>query len=110
MVHCLAAEILFNRADRRDEVLADLQTRVASKPRWGVTQLEASVGEFGGQPAILLEARFTSGLDQEELRQRIDERLTGPRAPLAGSWYTLHECAHDERNAADCGGVTRRAW
>jgi hypothetical protein len=108
MVYCVTARLAFSSAARRDAVLADIQTRVTGRPRWGIDVLEAGTlrfGEFG----IRAELRFSTRADQEQLRTRIESFATGQRAPLAGSWLTLHDCTHDE-GTNGCLVVARRDW
>lgn len=109
MVFCVMAELSFSTAARRDTVLADIQARIVGRPRWDVDHIEATTDK-AGNPAIHLELRFTSRLDQEDLNSRIRNFATGQRAPLAGSWLRIHDCNHDEADVQLCTVAAERVW
>ncbi len=95
MKYCVQAHLIFNNAVRRDAVLADAQTRVLGKQRWGVERLEAGRSKSGG-PAINIELRFAAKADSEDLKARIEAFATGQFQPQPGSWVHIHDCNHDE--------------
>lgn len=108
MVYCVQAELAFSTAARRDQVLADIQSGIATLATWDGTTLRAdavTAGQFG----IVLEVRFTTRAAQQSIIARIEAFAQGQRRPLAGSLYVFHDCAHDEGNGR-CGGVTRKVW
>ena len=110
MVYCIQIYAAFSTAARRDAVLGDIQTRIASKPRWSVDMIEAQVlrpklGEFG----LIAELRFVSRADMDDLQSRIESFASGQRAPQAGSLLRVHSCTHDEsRN--ECVIIAERLW
>lgn len=110
MVYCVQVLAAFSTAARRDTVLADIEARIAGKPRWSVDLLEA--GDLRprlGQHGFRVELRFVSRVDADDLRARIEGFATGSRAPLAGSYLVLHDCTHDEgRNV--CLVIARKDW
>ena len=109
MVYCLEALLLFSAANRRDQVLSDVQARVSGKATWGLNEALAQTAR-DGNAAARLSFRFTSRLDQTDLKARIESFAIGTRLPLAGSWLTIHDCDHDE-GANDCGAtLVTRTW
>lgn len=107
--YCVQAQLIFNSATRRDQVRSDVESRIATRPRVDVDRIESV--DLPERPfALLVELRFTSKLDQEDLRSRIEAFAVGPRAPQAGSWLRVHDCTHvDGLNL--CGlTVTERRW
>ena len=108
MVYCASAQLAFSTAARRNAVLADAQARIAGKQRWSVDTLTAEPFRFGAN-GIRVELRFVSRADADDLMARVEAFATGVRAPLAGSWLTLHDCSHDEGTDV-CTVVGRRDW
>ena len=108
MVYCLQAELAFSSAARRNTVLADIESRITGRPRWGIDVLEARAVKAGPN-GIRAELRFTTRANQEDLRNRVESFATGQRAPLVGSWIALHDCPHDEGDGA-CTILARRGW
>ena len=109
MVYAMQAELAFSTAARRDAVLADINSQIASRPRWGQSTAVASAVTAGAN-GILLELRFTSRADLDAVKARIESFATGQRSPLAGSFIDIHDCTHDAANPQPCSGVTRRVW
>ena len=110
MVYCVEARLAFSTSARRDTILADIQSRISGKQRWSVDVLVAAdlsprVGQFG----IIVELRFISKADADDLKNRIEAFATGQRLPVAGSWITIHDCSHDE-GTNSCTAVVRRDW
>ena len=108
MVYGLQGSLAFSSAARRDAVLSDMQTRISSKPRWDVDVLQVASGRQGVN-AITVSLRFTVRADADDLSARVQSFATGQRAPLPGSWLTVHDCTHDE-GTDDCVIVARRDW
>lgn len=98
----------FSSAGRRDTILADIQSRAASKQRWGV-DVAVAVPTRMGANGLYAELRFVSSADAEELRARVESFATGVRTPLAGSYLIVHNCTHDE-GTDDCAVVATRTW
>lgn len=109
MVYCFRAELVFSTANRRDAVYADIETRIAGKPKFSDLVLVAQPTEFTGEPSILAAFRFSSRADLDDLAARIESFATGQRTPRPGSWYELHECPHDG-DAAPCATEPPRVW
>ena len=107
-MYCAQAQLAFSTVARRDVVLADMEARVAGRPRWDVDVLEPAVFRHG-EHGIRVELRFVSRLDADDLLARVEGFATGVRTPLAGSWMTVHDCSHDEATNA-CAVVSRRDW
>lgn len=110
MVYCVQLFASFGTAARRDNVLADIQARIAGKPRWSVDLLEAAdlrpkLGQYG----LRAELRFVSRLDADDLKTRVETFATGTNAPQPGSHLIVHDCTHDE-GTNDCLVVARRDW
>lgn len=115
MVYCVAATLAFTSAARRDAVLADLQSRIEGRPRWGIDVLRASTVYLGASKTknvngIIASLRFSSRADQEQLKTRPESFATGQRAPVAGSYIALHDCSHDEASPVECVELARRTW
>lgn len=108
MVYCVNATIAFTTTARRDAVLADMQTRIAGKQRWGADVLSAS-GSRVGPTGITVELRFTAQADADDLTTRLESFATGVRTPVAGSWIRVSSCTHDESGDA-CVLLTERVW
>ena len=108
MVYCVQLRAAFSSSSRRDAVLADIQTRIASKPRWGVTLVEPRTWRFGVN-GLIAEARFSARADADDLNARIRSFATGQRTPLTGSSLILHDCTHDGPTNA-CTVVARTDW
>ena len=108
MVYCVQAQLAFSSASRRDQILGDVTSRITGKPRWDVDTLQAESFRFGVN-GIRVELRFTSRADADDLMSRVQSFATGARAPLAGSWLSIHDCSHDE-GTNSCGSVVRREW
>jgi hypothetical protein len=109
VVYALQAELAFSTAARRDAVLADINSQIASRPRWGESTATAAAVSAGAN-GIVLELRFTSRADADAVRARIESFASGQRLPLAGSVLRAHDCSHDAANPSPCVGVTTRAW
>lgn len=110
MVYCVQLRASFGTATRRDNVLADIQARIAGKSRWSADLLEAAdLRPRLGQHGIRAELRFVSRADADDLKARVEAFATGQRAPQAGSYLVLHDCTHDEAANA-CTVVARRDW
>lgn len=107
MVYCVQAWLAFSTAQRRDQALNAIQTRISGKQRWGVDVLGAEAQRVGSN-ALTLELRFTSQLDAEDLVAAFDQ-LTGNSAPIAGSTARLHSCSTDEGTNA-CVVLATRTW
>jgi hypothetical protein len=111
VVYCLQADLAFSSVTRRDQVLSDIQAQVSSQQTWGeVTLVVMTWPPPGSQPAVSLDVRFSAQPAQQAITNRIEQFATGPRTPLAGSWYALHPCPHDEGQASPCVIETRRVW
>lgn len=108
MVYAVNALIAFSTTARRDAVLADMQSRIAGKPRWGVEIIEAAASHYGAD-GIRLELRFTSQADADDLKARIEAFATGARLPQPGSWLRVHSCTHDEATN-NCALIAERVW
>lgn len=110
MVYCVQAQLLFSSAARRDAVLSDMQSRIATKQRWGVETLEA-FNFIRSTPVngISARLRFVTKADADDLKARVENFATGPRAPLAGSWIRVHDCSHDE-GTDNCTSIVERTW
>ena len=98
----------FSSAARRNAVLSDIETRVASKQRWDVDVLVAAPSRLGAN-GLYVELRFVSSADADDLRSRVESFATGVRTPLAGSYLIVHNCTHDE-GANECSVVASRTW
>jgi len=112
MVYCLMAEIAFSSQARLDEVLADLENATKNKRIYSLSYSAAVLrqGPFG----LKLSARFEAKQDEQALADRLETFLTGARAPEPGSWYSLHDCRHDEAaqhlNITPCEVETLRSY
>ena len=109
MVYAMLGELAFSTAARRDAVLADINSQIANRPRWGTSTATAAAVTAGAN-GILLELRFTSQADLAAVKARIESFATGVRLPLAGSFMRTHDCTHDAKNPGPCTGVTTRMW
>jgi hypothetical protein len=109
MVYCAQAWLAFSTAVRRDAVLADIQDRVAAKPRWGVSEAEAAWFRFG-EHGIRMSMRFTARPDADDLLDRVEAFAVGQRAPLPGSTIQIHACPHDEDVGACPAPDSSRTW
>lgn len=109
MVYAMQGSLAFSTAARRDQVLADLNSQIASREQWGTSTARAEALEIG-QHGLIVDARFTSRASVDSLKARIESFATGQRLPLAGSFIDVHDCTHDAANPAPCSGVTRRVW
>lgn len=107
MVFCLQADLVFSNATRRDDVLADMQSQINQRPRWG-DSVATGYTTPAAQPAITVESRFTARTDLDSLTARLESFATGPRRPDAGSWYAVHDCGHD--TVVSCPTPARRVW
>lgn len=107
MVYCIQADLRFSTTARRNQALTDIQSQISAQPTWGETIVVAATSE--GQPAVLVESRFTAQPAQQAIVNRIETFLTGVRTPLVGSWYALHPCPHDEA-FTPCTIASRRSW
>lgn len=115
MKYCVLAQLAFTSAARRDAVLADLQQRISTRPRWGIDVLRADTVYLGPNKTpnangIVAELRFDARADQEDLKSRLEGFATGQRQPVAGSYIALHDCNHDEATPVTCVEVTRGTW
>lgn len=115
MVFCLQADLVFSTATRRDDVLADMQSQVQTRERWGETTVTGytttAIHPLGaGRPALTVTTRFTAKADLDSVMARLENFATGPRAPVAGSWYDLHDCTHDLAQPLQACTATRRTW
>ena len=109
MVYALQAQLAFATEARRDNVATAVETRIAGKPRFGLDYLSRQ--PVNDDPwGLIVELRFTSRADQEDLQARIDAVATGANAPLAGSYVRIHDCPHDETEAAACEIAAERTW
>ncbi len=108
MVYHACAVLAFSTAARRDAVLADVQSRIANRPRWGTTTVVAMALEIG-EHGLVIDTRFTSKADQSDLMSRVEAFATGARLPLAGSEVRLHDCTHDE-SPQPCVSGAVRVW
>lgn len=109
MVYCLQADLAFSTVARRDAVLADMQTQAAAHPKWGDVSIVATTWETG-EAAISVDVRFVTVVSQVAIMNRIEQFATGQRTPLAGSWYQLHPCPHDQQPPEPCVPEPRRVW
>jgi hypothetical protein len=108
VVYGVTGMLAFSSVARRDAVLSDLQTRISGKSRWGIDVLEPA-GSHYGPNGIYLELRFTSRLDADDLKARLENFATGQRAPQPGSWIRVHTCSHDD-GTNECVIVAERVW
>ena len=108
MVYAIQGELAFNTAARRNTILAAIQNRIAARPRWGIDVLEARDLKIGAN-GILLELRFNAPSDRDDLSTFVQSQATGPNAPVAGSWLSIHPCPHDEDQGA-CVATVARTW
>ena len=108
MVYGVKLAAAFSTAARRDAVLADIQTRIASRPRWDVTTVEPRAFRFGAF-GLYADMRFVTRADADDLKARVESFASGARAPLAGSSLVVHDCTHDE-GTNSCAVVARRDW
>lgn len=108
MVYCVQAQLAFSSATRRNNILSDMQTRIANKQRWSVDELYATSFRFGAN-GIHTVLRFTTPADADDLKARVESIGTGQNAPVAGSWISVHTCSHDE-GSNSCSETARRVW
>ena len=109
MVYAIQGLLAFSTVQRRDQVLSDIQSQIATRERWGESTAVAAALDIGAN-GIVVDLRFISQADQASIKARIDAFATGQRAPLTGSYIDTHDCTHDAANPAPCSGVTRRVW
>ena len=91
----------FSSVARRDQVLADIQTQMAAQQTWGETLAVASTWPLN-EPSLSVDVRFSAQPARQAIVNRIETFATGQRTPLAGSWYALHPCPHDETPRQPC--------
>jgi len=108
MTFCAQATLGFTNATRRNAVLADVESWIAGRPQWGDSTVESATTRAGA-PAVLLTIRFTTRVDQEDLLARVQAFATGVRTPVAGSWFRLHDCPHDESDLP-CAVASEVTW
>jgi len=108
MTFCAQAMLIFSNEARRDAVLADAEAFIVGRPRWGTSSVQAVLSKLD-EPAILLNLRFTIRTDQEALLARVQTFATGVRTPEPGSWFRLHDCAHDESDQP-CAVASEVTW
>lgn len=97
MTYALQARLSFSTATRRDQVVSALNTRIATKPRWGATILAPSTED--GRFYLTVELRFTSQADLDDVYSFLQQQA----AQRAGTGRVArHNCRHDETNPAQC--------
>lgn len=109
MVYAFQAFMLFETVNARDTVFSDIQSRLQNRPIWGTMELSSFISS-GGDPGLSVDVKYISKLDQEALVNRIENFLTGPRAPktATNSGYSFHDCTHDPNQATvPCVAVWR---
>lgn len=113
MVYAAEFRGAFTSAARRDAVRADIEARIAARPRWSIDLIASAdlSGDLaGGANGLTFSIRFLSRADQDDLVARIQAFATGVRAPIAGSTLTVHDCPHDEDPPSPCAAVAARVW
>lgn len=105
MIYCFNAEVAFTSANRRNQVMNAMDANRQTKLVFGISQLDATLNKIGsfGIYAIL---RFPSLADRDDFVTQMLAFAVGQFAPIAGSWYRLHNCLHDENGACDAGTIT----
>ena len=109
MVFCINSATAFTSANRRNQVIAQLEPDKNSKVRYGADQLEArdlSGKITGGQFGMLMILRFVNQADRDSFLAGLLAFAVGQFAPVAGSWYRLHDCLHDQGGSCPPGTVT----
>jgi hypothetical protein len=74
---------------------------------YGVDQLEGRANKIGPN-GIYVILRFVSQADRDAFVAQLLSIAVGQLAPVAGSWYRLHDCLHDE--AGNCGPGVRTVF
>jgi len=110
MVFAIELVLTFANANRRDTVLAALETRLAQLERFGVEEISTSVAE-GIPNSLVLMVRFVSEAERDAFWNELDGRLgTGGQGPVTGSRGRLHDCTHDEQPPQPCVIEAERVW
>ena len=105
MIFCFNAEVAFTTAARRNQVLNAMDSNRQQKVQYGITQLEGRANKIGpnGIYAIL---RFPSLADRDDFIAQMLAFAVGQFLPIAGSWYRVHDCVHDQGTSCPPGTVT----
>lgn len=116
-VHDIQLRAAFGTAARRDAVRDAIVTRIQGRPRWGIDEIEVGPitllvdGVKTTYPnGLFADFRFTSRLDADDLRSRVEGFATGQRQPLPGSYVEIHLCRHDEEEGLCDNPDIRRDW
>lgn len=105
MVFCFNAEVAFTSANRRNQVLNAMSANRQTKLRYGIDQMEATASNKVGPFGVYAIVRFLTVADRDEFVATMLAFAVGQFAPVAGSWYRLHDCLHD--TAGNCTAGTR---
>lgn len=97
MVYAVQATLGFRNAARRDAVMQNVQTRLASEITWGVTTTRPiDVWPGHPDPSLIVEVRFTTGAARDSFWADVIAFMgTGLNGPVVGSWISQHDCPHD---------------
>jgi hypothetical protein len=110
MVFCVQADLAFRNESRRNQISSNIQTRLAQTVPWGVV-VRQDYAKDNGDPAVLLEVRFTTRAQQEAFwNDAIAAVGTGINGPVTGSSLTRHDCTHDEAQPQPCVIAERTDW
>lgn len=95
MVFCFQAQVSFTSANRRDQVLNAMDAKRQTKLRFGIESLRATETGKTGPFGIHAELRFMNQVDLDDFVNTMLAFAVGQFAPVAGSWYRVHDCPHD---------------
>jgi hypothetical protein len=100
----------FRNAKRRDAVMTNVQTQLASKVTWGETQTSA-IPTAAGDPGLAVQVRFTVKAERDQFWTDVIAFLgTGINGPTTASYIQQHDCPHDEAAGRGCVVSQRRDY
>lgn len=109
MTYAIQMLVGFRNTARRDAVAANIAAKLTA-PQWGQPFTENTAMRGTGDPALLVEARFTNRADRDALWADLDAALgQGVNGPVTGSRAWQHDCPHDEGTGA-CVTSLERLW
>lgn len=102
MVYAVQGHFGFRNTARRDAVMNNVQTRLASEVKWGVTTTQA-ITTMAGDPGMVVEVRFTTDAARDSFWNDVIAFMsTGINGPTTGSYIQQHDCPHDGVNPEPC--------
>lgn len=89
----IVANIAFasNQTNRRNNLLSQLEQKIATKPTWRSWTVTAVEGKFGGGPGLTITARFENQADAAEIWADVESGGFGFVAPGGRITYASAE-------------------